>query len=102
MALTCIGSQSKLVTQATVSAFSILRSRRHLTPASHGFMLLLLIMTTPLQVVPFWPLHTNEPARQYKAMDIPDYSVDFATYQPMEPLVSLHPLNALTTTTPQR
>ena len=52
-------------------------------------MRLLLIVTFPLQVVPSWPLHTNEPVKQYKAVHIPDYSVDFATYQPMEPQVGL-------------
>lgn len=46
-------------------------------------------------MVPSWPVHTNEPVKQYKAVDIPDYSVDFATYQPMEPQVSLHPVNPL-------
>ena len=81
------------------------RSDLHPTPphpAPLGFMLLLFIVKTPLQVAPSWPLHTNEPVKQYKPVDIPDYTVDFTTYQPMEPQVSLHPSNQLTISAPQQ
>ncbi|KAL3151711.1 hypothetical protein ABBQ38_012692 [Trebouxia sp. C0009 RCD-2024] len=42
------------------------------------------------KVAPAWPVHTNEPAKQYKPVAIPDFSVDFASYQPMEPQVPQH------------
>lgn len=48
-----------------------------------------------LQVVPAWPVHTNEPAKQYKAVTIPDFSIDFASYQPMIPQVRLQTPNWL-------
>lgn len=71
-------------------------------PAIQGSVLLLLIVKFPLQVATSWPLHTNEPVKQYKAVDIPDYSVDFATYLSMEPKVSLHTPGHLTITTSQQ
>ena len=49
-------------------------------------------ITSLVQVVPAWPVHTNEPAQQYKPVAIPDFSLDFASYQPMEPQVRLGPL----------
>lgn len=50
-------------------------------------MLALYINERTVQVLPALPIHTNVPFPQYIPVEMPQYSVDFTSYEPMEPQV---------------
>ena len=41
-----------------------------------------------MQVLPTLPVHRNVPFKKYAAVEMPHYSVDFSSYEPMEPQVA--------------